>query len=152
VRCRRIEQRRIIDLDGTRGDRIAKTHIDLDRDAGAGDRGLGAYSHTAILQILSDRRDFESIDIEGHAVVVDGLGQDRAKGVANRLGTVIAIAEQVQVACRSKRGLHPGHEQHRALEDKSVAMLRPAQPIQQPFKCIARQQDLEIGALVARSL
>jgi hypothetical protein len=42
VRCRRIEQRRIVDLDGTGSDRIAKAHINLDRDAGAGDRGLGA--------------------------------------------------------------------------------------------------------------
>ncbi len=63
VRCRRIEQRRIVDLDGTRGDRIAKTPIDLDRDAGAGDRGLGAYSHTAILEVLAERRGFESSDI-----------------------------------------------------------------------------------------
>jgi hypothetical protein len=106
VRCRRIEERRIVDLDRTGGDRIAKAHIDLDRDAGAGDHGPGAYSHTAILKVLADRCGFESSDIEGHAVVADGLGQDRAKGIANRLGSVIAVAEQVQVARRPKRRVH----------------------------------------------
>jgi hypothetical protein len=44
-----------------------------------------------------------------------------------------------QVARRPKRRVHSSHEQHRALEDKSVAMLRPAQPIQQPFQCAARK-------------
>src|SRR5690606_36158336 len=59
----RIEQCRIVDLDGTGSDRIAEADIDLDRDARAGDRGLRAYPYTAIFKILADRRGFESIDI-----------------------------------------------------------------------------------------
>lgn len=121
VRSRRIEQRGIVDLDGTGSDCIAKAHIDLDRDAS--DSGLGAYQYATVLDILADRLGFEPIDIEDHAVIVARLSADLTKGIVDRFRTALSVAEQVQIARRPKWRLHPGHEQHRSLEDESVAML-----------------------------
>src|SRR5690606_34749063 len=129
-----------------------KSDIDLDRNAGTSDRGLGAYPHAAILDILADRLGFEPIDIEDHAIIIDRLSAYHTERSVDRFGSVLAVAEQVQIASRPKRRLHPSHKQHRSFENKSIAMLRPAQTIQESFQGIASQHDLEIGALVAGSL
>lgn len=121
------------------------------RVARTGSRDPRRRWYAAVFDILANRRGFEPINIEDHAIIIDRLRADRTKGSVDRFGTVLAVAEQVEIARRPKWRLHQSHKQHRALEDKSVAMLRPAQTIQESFQGITSQQDLEIGALVAET-
>ncbi len=68
--------------------------ISLQLVADSGKRG----HHAGVLDVLADRSGVDPFDIEGHAVVIDRLDQDRAERFADRLGRVLAVAEQIEVA------------------------------------------------------
>jgi len=80
----------------------------LDGDTGTVDRGLRAYPHATVLDILTDRFGFESVNVESRAIVFHWLGADRKEGFADRLGSVLAVTEQVQIPRRPAESLSIG--------------------------------------------
>src|SRR5712664_2356275 len=80
-------------------------------------------------------------------VIDDGLGTDGAEGFSDRLGAVVAIAKQVQIAGWSEWIGDPGHKEHRSFQNEAVAMRGNAQPVEQTLERVARQQNLKIRPL-----
>ena len=60
-----------------------------------------------------------------------------------------SLAQQIEIAGRPVRLVGPKLEEHRPLEHELVAMLGPAQAIEQPLDDVAGQHELEVFALLA---
>jgi hypothetical protein len=93
-------------------------------NARASDGGSGTDTNAAIFDLLTDRRGFECIHVEDHAIIVDRLPANGMESFGDGFRAVFPVAQQIEVPRRPKRVGDPGYEQHRALQDKAVAMLR----------------------------
>ena len=122
MRRRCVEQGGIVDLDSRGRNGVAKTNVDLDRYARAGDRCRRADAYAIIIHLLADRRRRQRRDVKRHAVVGNRLRTNGPEGFGNGLGVVVAVAKQIQIASGPERVGDPGDEEHRAFEDEAVAM------------------------------
>jgi len=88
--------------------------------------------------------------VELHTIQLNGRLANVNEHLLQPVGGVIAEAEKVEVASRPDRLIGPHGEEHRALQDELVGVLRLRKPVQQPFEYKPRLQVIERrGPLVA---
>ena len=87
--------------------------------------------------------DGQTRNAEGDAIV-SVEDTDLPKDAEHPFRIGIAKSEKIEIARRTMRIIEPGGRQHRALEDKPVAMLGGAEPIKEALMPAGRGEQPEI--------
>ena len=107
TRCRKVQNRRIVDLIRLGLQAVARSDVDLNRETGTSKKPQQSDSNPMVLLVVTDVVGPDRIGIEAQAVVFHlhgaGVGKDGTQSVVAK----IAETQQVDVSRRTARHIPP---------------------------------------------
>ena len=118
---REIEHDRQVHFGEAGFDRITKSDIDHDPNAGPIHRRIRLYAEPAIFEILTNEINLHTLNIE-HDSIVERDTADFPERFHHLIRIVIPKSEEVEILRRAKRIIEPFCQKHCALEDEPRTM------------------------------
>jgi hypothetical protein len=88
--------------------------------------GLAVEAHSLVILVLLDLLAAHRFSVKDQPILFDDGRANRLEHLDEVLDGMASFPQQVEVACRAMRLVGPNPEEHRALEDEFVPVLRAA--------------------------
>ncbi len=131
---------------GRRRDGIAEANIDLRLAASIGQFARDDHADAPVAGFLSDLFDRDRSRVECHTVIHSN-GGNVAEGFGHRYQIARTEAEQIGVASGPMWHVVSEREEQRALEQKTISVLRSGQAVENAFQRKTHQHLIEIHTL-----
>ncbi len=149
---RLIEESRKLDQFRRRNDRVAESDIDLETHPGRPEPSFETDTNPFVLVVVSNAVGSNGVREESEPVIFYVDSAHRAEEILETRPLWSTSTEEVDVACRSMRGVGPQVKKNVPLEDEVPRVLRLAQTVEPTLDSVAGEEEIEVLAPPARQV